>query len=272
LDFVNLALRHCLLIYDQLAMSSFFDFARRGVTVLASEIVGFRNVVMRNKRAVISFSFDDFPRSAVINGARILEKYGVRGTFYAAGSMCKKVEDGMVYFGPSDLATLTVTGHEIGCHTFSHVSVSKVAAKELDSEIARNASFITENLPGLVMRSFAYPYGDISLCSTRALLRKFDSCRSTRYGLNIGRVDLGLLKAVRLYDPLIDNTGISALIDKAIANNAWLIFYTHDVDEFRRQFGSTTTLFEGAVRASAASQADVLTIRDAVNVILHGDK
>jgi peptidoglycan/xylan/chitin deacetylase (PgdA/CDA1 family) len=43
---------------------------------------------MRNRRAIVSFTFDDFPSSAVSNGARLLEDHGARGTFYLTGSYC----------------------------------------------------------------------------------------------------------------------------------------------------------------------------------------
>ena len=33
---------------------------------------------------VVSFTFDDFPRSAWSNGGAVLEEYDVRGTYYAA--------------------------------------------------------------------------------------------------------------------------------------------------------------------------------------------
>jgi hypothetical protein len=47
-----------------------------------------RTVAMRNRRAIVSFTFDDFPSSAVSNGARLLEDHGARGTFYLTGSYC----------------------------------------------------------------------------------------------------------------------------------------------------------------------------------------
>src|ERR1700761_4440439 len=94
-----------------------------------------RTAIMTNQRAIVSFTFDDFPRSAVSNGARILESYGARGTFYAAGSYCGKTIDGIVQYSKEDLLRLVRDGHEIGCHTFHHRRVSTLTASELGTEV-----------------------------------------------------------------------------------------------------------------------------------------
>jgi hypothetical protein len=43
-----------------------------------------RSVSLENRGPIVSFSFEDFPRSAAANGAAVLERFGVRGTYYAA--------------------------------------------------------------------------------------------------------------------------------------------------------------------------------------------
>ena len=77
-----------------------------------------RTIAMPNRRAIVSFTFDDFPQSAVSNGARLLEEHGARGTFYLTGSHCGRVLDEAPQYGAKDLAALVQAGHEIGCHTF----------------------------------------------------------------------------------------------------------------------------------------------------------
>ncbi len=42
---------------------------------------------MRNAAPLVSFTFDDVPASAYVNGAAILERYGMRGTFYIAAGI-----------------------------------------------------------------------------------------------------------------------------------------------------------------------------------------
>ena len=42
---------------------------------------------LRNSTPMVSFTFDDLPKSAVTTGAGMLEAHGARGTFYVAGSL-----------------------------------------------------------------------------------------------------------------------------------------------------------------------------------------
>ena len=76
---------------------------------------------------LVSFSFDDFPRTALTNGGRILAKYGCVGTFYVSGAFEGRTENGIAYFDRDDLRCVAREGHEIGCHTFGHLRLPVTA-------------------------------------------------------------------------------------------------------------------------------------------------
>jgi peptidoglycan/xylan/chitin deacetylase (PgdA/CDA1 family) len=226
-----------------------------------------RTVAMRNRRAIVSFTFDDFPLSAVSNGARMLEDHGARGTFYLTGSYCGRVVDDIPQYGVEDLATLTGAGHEIGCHTFTHSRVSKLSAAALNREIELNGAFLARHLPGVQLRTFAYPFGDVSLAATMRLQSRFAGCRSSQPGLNIGTADLGRLRSFRLYDRLIGPEDVSDLIKQAVTRTAWLIFYTHDVDQTPSSFGCNPSLFEHAVKSVISAGAEILPVDAALKTV-----
>lgn len=228
-----------------------------------------RKTRLNGKFPIVSFSFDDFPHSAASNGARILEKYGARGTFYTCGSFCGRTVDGVVQYTLADLAAVHGAGHEIGCHTFNHRRVSELTRTELVTEAALNASFIADRMPGTVLRTFAYPSGDVSFMASRRLERMFTACRSTAFGLNRDVANLGRLSAVRLYSGLLDPERASDLIRQAARENAWLIFYTHDVDEDPSEYGCTPALFEHAVQATVHAGVRIAPIRDAISLACH---
>ena len=71
---------------------------------------------------------DDFPRSALDTGAPILERHGVRGTYYAALSRLDAGSEMGPMFSSNDLPTLHERGHEIGDHTFGHERASTRSA------------------------------------------------------------------------------------------------------------------------------------------------
>jgi len=79
-----------------------------------------RPFLLRNDVPNISFTFDDFPRSALLTGGAILSRYGVRGSYYASlGLMGKQAPTGTIFVA-EDLQRLLAQGHELGCHTFDH--------------------------------------------------------------------------------------------------------------------------------------------------------
>lgn len=234
---------------------------------LARRVLIRKSARMRNRRPIVSFTFDDFPASAVFNGARILEEQGLRGTFYAAGSYCDQIIDGIPQYRTADLLALAEARHEIGSHTFHHQRVSAVTRHALGEEINRNAAFIASYLPQLAMETFAYPYGDLSILSTLSLQRRFVACRSSEFGVNQGAVNPARLRAVRLYEDAITMNEVSELIQKANGENAWLIFYTHDVDKAPSRFGCKPELLEYAVNVASRSGAEILPLREGFTAI-----
>lgn len=240
-------------------------FRRIAATALAT-----KTIRMRNERAIVSFSFDDFPRSAVTNGARILEKHGVTGSFYASGQFCGGQIKGIHYFEASDLPRLTTSGHEIGCHTFSHIRVSDLSAAELSNEIARNAMFIEKHVPGYSLSTFAYPYGDLSLLNKFFLQRVFAACRSSIPGSNAGIIDLGCIRAIPLYERATNLNRVAELIDKTVERTGWVIFYTHDVDIMPSPFGCTPDLLESTLLTSIDKGAEIIPVKNAIGAIRFG--
>jgi peptidoglycan/xylan/chitin deacetylase (PgdA/CDA1 family) len=226
-----------------------------------------RTVAMANRRAIVSFTFDDFPRSAVANGARLLEEHGTRGTFYVTGSYCGSVIADVAQYSAEDLASLAVAGHEIGCHTFTHPRVSTLSARALNAEIERNAAFVARHLPGLALRTFAYPFGDASFAATMRLQSRFAGCRSIEPGLNVGSADLGRLRAISLYDRFIGPDNVSDIIQEAVAKKAWLIFYTHDIGQRPSSFGCTPSLLEHALKSSITAGAEICPVASAIKRI-----
>jgi peptidoglycan/xylan/chitin deacetylase (PgdA/CDA1 family) len=244
-------------------MTRILDRVRREIAIT----VRARTVRMRNLRPIVSFSFDDFPKSAVTIGAGLLERRGVTGTFYYCRSFNGRTVDEMEYYNIDDLRRLVSNGHELGCHTASHILVSRYSRADLLRDIEENATYLREQVGDIHMTTFAFPFGDMNLGSKILLQERFAACRTTAPGLNHGSVDLGALKAHRLYANAINPEGVTRLIKGAAASNAWLIFYTHDVDERPGEYGCTPRLFEAALETALAEHCDILPVRNALGMI-----
>ena len=219
------------------------------------------------KRPLVSFSFDDFPRSAVTNGARILEGFGACGTFYVAGSLCGTVANGIRQFEEDDISRLLETGHEIGCHTFTHRRAGQMTDKTLFDDLEQNAAFVENVIPSFEMSTFAYPFGDVSLSSKSRLRDRFAACRSVKAGLNRGRIDLSYLKAVQLYETVMNEDRLTSLITETVNRKAWLIFYTHDVEDTPSRFGCSPSLLRFALTAAVQAGAHIMPIKNAIGEI-----
>ena len=237
---------------------------------LSARFVRTRAARMVNEHPIVSFTFDDFPKSAVHHGASILERRGLAGTYFLSRTFNGARVDGIDYYDLADLRRLIDNRHEIGCHTASHLHVHEVARARLLDDIAANAEFLRGHFGDMSMTTFAFPFGDLDLSSKLFLQGRFAACRSTFSGLNRGVADLGALRAERLYSRSTDAGAVGSLIDRSARPRSWLIFYTHDVDDRPSPYGCTLALFAAAVESAVAAGCLVLPVRRALDQIRLG--
>jgi len=217
---------------------------------------------------MVSFTFDDVPASACELGARILERHGARGTFFVAGSGCGTTgPDEPPRASIDQLRTVWANGHEIGCHTYSHPAIRHISLGELGWELEHNRTILKTISADIVVRNFAYPYGDLSIRIKRYLEGRFESCRSGHAGINSGIADLGALDAWPLQDASIDYAKIVELIAETTQTCGWLIFYSHDVAEPPSKYGVSPDLLEWAVGSATRSGCILTTVAESLDLI-----
>ena len=215
-------------------------------------------------RSIVTFTFDDFPKSAVSAGAAALERRGWRGTFYASAGYAGGVTHHGAMFDAGDLAALEREGHEIGCHTYGHLDASAVGTGELLADVARNARALAAMGLEQELTSFAFAYGEATPAAKQALSERFDTLRGIQSGINRGTADRALLKSVPLDG---GEAGIAHAINAAaeLAHQpGWLIYYAHDIQAEPTQWGCTPSQFEQVCAAVEASGVEVMTMAAAV--------
>lgn len=211
-----------------------------------------------------SLTFDDFPRSAWTTGGPILDAFGARATYYVSGRYCGVHEDGLDYFEAEDLHALVAAGHELACHTYSHINARRTAWPALQADIADNARFVTDlGLPA--PRNFAYPFGDISVSAKRRCGAAFRSARGITPGLNGAVVDLGQVRAFPLEARSYDQAVAGAAIDEAAAAGAWLAFFSHDVSEAPSPYGCTPAMLEFVLERLGSRGVAAVTVDEALD-------
>jgi peptidoglycan/xylan/chitin deacetylase (PgdA/CDA1 family) len=222
--------------------------------------------VLQERRAVgaLSVCFDDFPKTAWTEGGRVLRDHGVRGTYYMCGALSGSTFEGQPMFDGSDLGEIHGEGHEIGCHTFDHRSCLRSSRAEFERATRDNQQFLTRHLGEARLVSFAYPYGDITSTAKRFAVKHFSSARGIHAGLNRGRLDLGQLKAVGFEARKMNEDVIEEHIARAAALRAWLVVYTHDVQDRPTPYGCRPDDLDRLLRAAKSAGLEILPIKAAL--------
>jgi peptidoglycan/xylan/chitin deacetylase (PgdA/CDA1 family) len=233
----------------------------------SASLVFRRPLAIHPSRPLISFTFDDFPRSALLVGGAILNSLGVAGTYYASLGLIGKKEASGQMFVADDLATLFGQGHELGCHTFSHCDSWETETKAFEESILENRAVLGRLLPGAEFKTFSYP---ISLPRPHTKARTaahFLCCRGGGQTLNAGRADLNQLSAYFLEKSRDRIQEIKEIIDRNQQVRGWLIFATHDISDSPSPFGCTPEVFEAVVRYAISSGALILPVVKALEVL-----
>jgi len=227
-----------------------------------------RRVSLENRGPIVSFSFDDFPRTAFTVGGRILKSYGVRGTYYTAMGLMNTFNELGDHFCRKDLDALMDDGHELASHTFSHISCCSVACSTFRADVMKGRRAIEDLTGQYAPGNFAFPFGEVTLRTKRAIGAEMASCRSVWSGFNGPEVDLNLLRANSLYGDRDKYDQVRKLILDNERRNSWLIFYSHDVRHNPSRFGCTPALLEFAVSFASHQRARILTVAEVVTELV----
>jgi peptidoglycan/xylan/chitin deacetylase (PgdA/CDA1 family) len=220
-----------------------------------------RTVPLGNMGPIVSFTFDDFPRTAYSIGGGILEAFGARGTYYVAAGLMNTSGELGDQFHADDLHSVIEKGHELGNQTFHHSSSRSLSLSAFRDDVERGEKAL-KDLTGVEATNFAYPYGHATLRSKKTLGPTLTSSRSNFSGLNGPDIDLNLLRANRLYGGLEQLKSAEELILENVAQKSWLLFYTHDVRPQPSAYGCTATLLESVVSFAARSGSRILTVQE----------
>jgi peptidoglycan/xylan/chitin deacetylase (PgdA/CDA1 family) len=211
----------------------------------------------RDKRAGLSLTFDDARPSQVDRGTPVLDRYGIKATFYALPSMLR--------YRPQGWKEAVAAGHELGNHTVSH-------------PCSRNFPFSREN----ALEDYTLESLEEELIQASEALEMFTGQRPTSFAYPCGQRFVGRGKATRSYVPLVaehflvgrgfpDETpndplrcdmaqvsGVAAdvmdfeqlrmAIDSALEGGMWLVLVAHDVASELRPQAITTDALEEVCR------------------------
>lgn len=235
--------------------------ARRTVPYRARRLLKFNL-----RRPIVSFTFDDFPRSAIINGSDVLEQQGWRSTFYVASGLMGQTNHHGEHFIAEDIRAIATRGHEIAGHTFSHTDCDRMGLKNTMAEIDQNTQAIIDIGHTKPIKHFAYPFGSTNASLKYALQSKFKSMRGVDEGVHRHHADLNGLKSMPVFSGTKLDAALSA-IHGLKAAPAWLTLFAHDIRDTPSQWGCTPEEFKQVIDAVKQSGAIVLPIGEAISAL-----
>jgi len=192
------------------------------------------------KKAAISLTFDDARFSQVDTGTALLDKYGVKATFFVVPSSVEQRLDGW--------KKAVANGHEIGNHTMTHPctgnflwsrknALENYSINDIQNEITECNTRIKELL-GVTAEVFAYPCGQ-KFVGRDTNTKSYVPLISKMFILGRGWRDEALVDP--LFCDLSQVSGIEMdgksfaeilpLIEEAKKNGQWLILAGHEMGE-----------------------------------------
>lgn len=236
-----------------------------------------QSIMLKPKRlhllqGTLSICFDDFPQNAWTVAGPILADHNVRATYFVSGGLCNQINGGLRQFTDNDLQEVWASAHEIGCHTYDHVSALKTPLRIFSNSISRNATFLAERLGIKRIESFAFPYNHVTLRSKFLIARQFKFARGVGNKLNDKWLDLSEMLSINLSLSSIGGGShnsvrpidLCKLIEQAAQGKKWLIVYTHDVSDKPSEHGTKTHDFETMILHAKQVGLDIKPIRDVI--------
>ncbi|HEY4282956.1 MAG TPA: polysaccharide deacetylase family protein [Chthoniobacterales bacterium] len=221
---------------------------------------------MHNVDPIVSFTFDDFPRSALLMGGKILREHAAIGTYFMSFGLMGKVAPTGEIFSADDLPELIAQGHELGCHTFDHCHSWETPPGEFERSVIRNQEALERYLPGRKFQTLSYPISVPRAGTKRCLARHFVCCRGGGQFLNSMTADLNYLNAFFIEQSRENPAAIERVIEENARRKGWLIFATHDISNSPTAFGCTPGLFADVVNWARESGARILPVAEALKV------
>jgi peptidoglycan/xylan/chitin deacetylase (PgdA/CDA1 family) len=226
-----------------------------------------RPVEMKNTVSLISFTFDDFPRSALEVGGKILRAHGVAGTYYVSLGLLNRDEPTGRICSSADLTEVLAQGHELGCHTFGHCDAWETDSFSFEESIMANRLALQQTLPKAGFLTMSYPISMPRPDTKRRTGQHFLGCRGGGQRFNLGIVDLNYLQAFFIEQSRDAPGAIWEMIDRNRVAGGWLIFATHDVTSRPTRFGCTPEFFDEVVRRAVISGSTVLPVAQALSIV-----
>lgn len=193
-----------------------------GVSVFATQMAGSSQF----SAPILSINFDDGWIGTYQNGEQLMREFGFLGTYYLNATTLNT--NG--YMNTLQAQDLVAHGNEIGSHGYRHVDMTSLTPQELQDEVSQNITAL-QAIVQQPITNFATPFGAYNTDVTDAIMSRHMSHRNTsgalnhKYNFSYSQIHSKVItKSVTVSE-------ITALINQAKQENAWLVLTFHDISE-----------------------------------------
>jgi len=233
---------------------------------IASSLFYKSPVNIGSDKKLISFTFDDVPKSTFDNAIPILNKYNIKGTFYVALSLMEGIHNSKGLFAAEDLHKCLNAGHELGCHSYSHIHFYDIhVSGHIKNDLKENQAALQSISPISSFENFSYPFGEQTIAGKGIVSGLYNSGRGTDNGTNVGNTDLNSLKAIKLYESKNSPEKIDNILRQFSKAGGWLIFYTHDVQENFSVSGCSPQYLDSVITKCLEMGFEIKNIKETLN-------
>jgi peptidoglycan/xylan/chitin deacetylase (PgdA/CDA1 family) len=199
------------------------------ISLVSSVFLGAYPAFAFQKPAMITFTFDDGDKSIYNLAAPLLSNYHIPAVFYGETGPLNAGEDWIMTWDQVR-GLRDIYGWEIGSHSITHPYLTKVSDDVLIKEIANSKKQFAAH--GIIVKSFATPYGDYNPKVISTIARYYESHRAAWGGPNVWP---SIYNDYEIVTKEISNTTtpleVSQWVDEAVSNKQWLVLLLHKIVE-----------------------------------------
>lgn len=217
-------------------------------------------------RPLVSIDFDDGWKSAYSNGFPILNEFGFKGTDGIVTDTVESTDswDRANYMSKSEVIALKNQGHRIASHTKTHPFLTTLTPVQVLDEVKGSKQYLESIISQPVNYfitpycSFNQPVTDIVKQNYTLGMRNCDDTYNTKSTFNRYNIN-----SFPIFNTTTDSE-IKAVLDKAKANNEWIVFMYHKVDNSNETYAVTPTKLRQQMQLIKDSTISVKPSQDAL--------
>jgi len=212
---------------------------------------------------IISLTFDDGAEENITSALPVLNSYGFKTTQCYMSGAVEGFPDNIL-----NVQAFADSGHEICSHTVTHPFLTQLTPEQVDYEIGHSQEFL-QSIIDQPISSFAAPFGDYNEAVNNQIMGYYRIHRTVDEGFNSAdNLDLYRLRAQNM-NPSTTLAQFQSWVNKAIADNTWLILVYHRVGtENLEEYDTFKADFDAQMAWLDSTGVEVKTLDDAANDVM----